>query len=376
MSLAEEKRKLIVAAKFAYRMASSSADLTCAHCNEPLPSNDLLPGWPFGTILAVDEVDRLLWAICERCEGWTLSPEGTALDLLDALGTWRERADASWLSPEVTELTTNGVRVLIRHEPRAHHAVPYADSPARRRRRVALVLWAVFIATYIGVQLLDVEPVWPYFAAFGLVVLVSLLQPHPKKGVQFESRDGRKFRLLPDAGAELRPLPDGGWQIEIGDATPSGAVRAFGRTRFLGSDALNAVQRLIAVSLAGGARYPDIRVAQEILPKPAAAPELQYPHVLQRLPRIHQRLHGFFRVIRGPIDFIASSSASSVDWIQRCVLRSILPPTSLRCLPTLKLLATSPSRRPNPRISSMCTGWKNASPPNADVLRTNTWYAR
>lgn len=265
MSLAQEKRKLIVAAKFAYRMASSSADLTCARCNEPLPSNDLLPGWPFGTILALDEVDRLLWAICERCEGWTLSPEGTALDLLDALGTWRERADASWLSPEVTELTTNGVRVLIRHEPRAHHAVPYADSPARRRRRVALVLWAVFIATYIGVQLLDVEPVWPYFAAFGLVVLVSLLQPHPKKGVQFESRDGRKFRLLPDAGAELRRLPDGGWQIEIGDATPSGAVRAFGRTRFLGSDALNAVQRLIAVSLADGARYPDIRVAQEIL---------------------------------------------------------------------------------------------------------------
>ena len=59
----------------------------------------------------------------------------------------------------------------------------------------------------------------------------------------------------------LRWLGDG-WSLEVGDATLGGTLRALGRTRFTGPDALRVLQQVIAFRLADGAAEHELERAE------------------------------------------------------------------------------------------------------------------
>lgn len=114
-------------------------------------------------------------------------------------------------------------------------------------------------------QLLRTEAWWPYALIAGLVVAVSLAIHAHRSSVHVVTSRGRQLALTERSAGVLRWRADGGWQLELGDATPSGGLHAMGQTQVTGLDALNVLQRLISLRLPDGASDLDLTRAEAML---------------------------------------------------------------------------------------------------------------
>ncbi|MES2523289.1 MAG: hypothetical protein V4617_11355 [Gemmatimonadota bacterium] len=141
---------------------------TCIHCNRPLGANESIGTFPVGRRLAFDGARGRLWAVCQKCERWNLSPLEERWEAIEECER-QFRGTRVCVSTENIGLAklrdgTELVRVAKPLRPE-FAAWRYGDQFGRRRRRIVLqgVGTSVAMAALIaGDELLGV--------GFGLVL--------------------------------------------------------------------------------------------------------------------------------------------------------------------------------------------------------------
>jgi hypothetical protein len=246
----------------------SSMYNTCIFCSSSLGANEILERFPVGRRVAYDQATGRLWAVCQACERWNLSPLETRWEAIeDAERLFR--ATPLKVAGENIGLaqTTEGLEVVrIGAPPKLEMAAwRYGDQFGRRHRRRLVVGSALGIGFSgpIGMAALTIAGVTPPVA---LSLGVSLASIATSATLGLWIRRGKpRFFLRNQEGALLRltnqdarlavliPEPNFGWRLELShDVLVGGRTgKSAERVTVRGDAAHRALSRLMPFLNAG-----------------------------------------------------------------------------------------------------------------------------
>ncbi|NIR46794.1 MAG: hypothetical protein GWN99_20500 [Gemmatimonadetes bacterium] len=217
---------------------------TCIYCNRKLGSNEIVENFPVGRRLAFDAEKGRLWAVCEGCRRWNLSPLEERWEAIDECER-QYRDGKRRISTDNIGLTRlrEGLELVRIGRPLRPEFAAWRYGKQFIRRRLSRVIRAA--GQTIGYLLIGVTgiPIIMFFLTDENSKVIARVKDERGRRLVIARRDLKELELVQGVG-------EGDWALRV-PYRPGERFGRFGRVRARGQRVIALLEGSLAIRALG-----------------------------------------------------------------------------------------------------------------------------